>query len=153
MKRSSILISLIVAAMALVVLGGQRAAAQSAGFDNKDLRGDYAFVTADPVCGVADPTGEVCPTRVCRYSGTMSFDGAGTVSIVGVLGCTGEVPHATLDSSAYSVGADGGFRITQSAAGDLRGSILEARKVLLFTLALGPDVSDTLFRGVARAKN
>ncbi len=151
MKRSSILISVTVV-VALGVLGRERAAAQTAAFDVKDLKGDFAFVIADPVCGVADPTGEFCPTRVCRYAGTMSFDGAGTVSLVAVLGCAGEVPHGTFDTSDYSVSADGGFRITQSAAGDIRGSILEPRKVLVFTRALGPDVTDTLIRGVAMGK-
>ncbi len=132
------------------LLGGMRGWERH-GLSVGDLQGDYLFVTThvviDTQSGLIDH---------CEVAGTLSFDGAGTVTAIGTEKCEIQGVVTFDETHPYVVNRDGtGFLVLESEqdpdpislrpTGDL--------KILLLDGLQGTNPNDLIFNGIAVRAN
>ncbi len=154
MKRI-LLAALLVAALSLsyLLLNHTLASGQGGpGFSNKDLRGDY-LVTLLEVRLTFVPPSTTPALNFCENAGTVSFDGAGTVTINLIKRCSipGTFTSPDVATMTYSVNPDGSFVVPDpiDPSDIVHGQIVDGRRALLLdgTMRTNPDVY--IFHGVA----
>src|SRR3989449_6521930 len=98
----------LVALLGLCSLGAQ---ADNIGRSEKqDLKGQFGFNLTEVRCLLSGGVGR-CDVEFCPHSGTLSFDGVGTVTIYEVRQCPDEIPQGTFRTYSYSVASDESFEI------------------------------------------
>lgn len=117
-------------------------------FTNADLNGTYLFILTqirtEFVAG--SPV-----TNYCENAGTLTFDGAGTLTVSSTRRCSATGTVADAGTFVYAVNADGSFLVDDTLAfGDpVHGQIVERGASLLLdgTARTNPQVM--IFHGVA----
>jgi hypothetical protein len=111
-------------------------------YADASLNGTYLFMLT-----------EITGSSFCDQAGTMSFDGAGSVTVAGTNRCSDGATVTTspkTETINYSVNADGSFTINASGPKPLHGQIvLDGRSLLVDGTMQGSSANDFLNNGVA----
>ncbi len=150
MKRILLSFALVGGLSAVSLLVTYLPAAAGPGFSNRDLDGEYLFILTE-IRNESPPPSTTPVFNFCDHAGTLSFNGAGTLTVTDTQRCSvpGTGPVTETFTLNYSVSPDGSFTVTNPDGSLVHGQILNHKRALLFDGTMYTDPNRLIFQGVA----